>query len=103
LVCADKPAIPLLAAPNDGAEVKKRRLRLAWEGVECAGYYQLQVRRDTRKGEWVVREKQIEDVVFRTEKLDKDVTYAWRTRACNDAGCGRWTKWGEFLVVGKQK
>jgi hypothetical protein len=81
--------------------LKKRRARLTWEGVECAGYYQLQVRRENRQGERVVLEKRLEGASYRMPKLDKDMTYVWRMRACSEAGCGKWTGWSGFFVKGK--
>jgi hypothetical protein len=97
-----RSTLPFLLTPGDRTQVKKRRARLNWSGVECATHYQLQIRRENRKGETVVREKHLEGITYRTLKLEKDMTYVWRTRACNEAGCGKWAPWGEFFVKGKE-
>ncbi len=100
LDCSNAPALPALIAPNNKKQLKKTKARLNWSVVDCAVKYQIQVRRDTKKGAFVAKKK-VAAPPFALKNLEPGVTYFWHVRACNSASpaqCSKWTKSWKFSI-----
>lgn len=92
-VCAGKPSKPTLASPNDGSQLKVKKLKLAWNAVACASSYKLIVREGNPKGPKLVKTGRITKLEFKVKKLKKGVKYFWRVKAINSAGGARSPMW----------
>ncbi len=101
VACATKPTRPKLVSPSDDAALKKARVTLKWNTVKCATDYKLVVRRDSRTGQRVINEQNITGNAFKTQALQRNVTYYWQLRACNANGCKK-SAWQNFSINAKK-
>lgn len=87
---------PHLLAPEEGAHLTKRKVRLDWSDVTCAEQYDVQGVKDNPEGERVA---EVTTSLFEfTRKYKRGQVYYFRARACNANGCSRWTAWRSFYV-----
>jgi hypothetical protein len=96
--CAVAPAKVLLAKPKNKGKVKKRRVKLKWNRADCAEKYKVIVRKGSKKGKTVFRNKVKFETETKTEKLKKGQRYFWRVRGRNDVGWGDWSDWWKFKI-----
>lgn len=89
---------PLLLSPNHGTETRKTHVTLKWDRVEGATRYDIIVKQDSKSGELIERKKSVLDSQYKTRTLKVGRVYAWRVRACNESGCGKWSMWSTFRV-----
>lgn len=93
---------PRVLTPGKGAHFTQRKVALDWSDVGCATSYGVQLVRTTKTDPPMVN-LSTGASSYLTPKLQRGSTYYLRVRACNDAGCGRWTKWRAFYIDPKQK
>ena len=96
--CAQPEAVTLLTPTN--GEKTKRKLTLDWSDANCTTTYELLVRHGGKQKQEIVNDNTLRASEYSFNKLDKG-KYQWRVRACNDNGCGEWSKWAKFIVQGK--
>lgn len=94
--CTDKPSVPPLLAPERGKSFAKQRVTLKWDSVECATQYRVIVRIDSKQGA-KVQKGAVQELQLKTRKLERDHTYFWRIKACNEYGC-RASPWRTFSI-----
>jgi len=87
---SDPPGPPALAAPRDATTVNGRKVTFAWEPVDDADGYRLQIAETARFEQLVVDEAVgNETAVTVGNVLSTDgQTFFWRVRAGSDAGWG---------------
>ena len=98
------PAVPEILAPMHKTRSKSRQPHLDWNDVECATFYKLQLRRDSAKGELVLKKGKLIASEFTPGALDVRTKYVWRVRACvkgETVVCSKWSGWSEFLIRAK--
>jgi CSLREA domain-containing protein len=95
--CLGKPAASIRFTPTEGKKTKKTQMVLKWLGVDCAGAYEIMVRRDAQNGPKVAKQKNLGDTSYTVSGLAKGHTYFWQVKACNDAGCAK-SEWYTFKV-----
>ncbi len=88
---------PKLVAPPNKATILTLKRKLDWEDEPCATRYEIQVRKNNKKGPFFA-EKSVNKSKFKAKQLEKGITYLWRARACKDTQCGSWSKWRKFTV-----
>jgi len=98
--CAAVPPRAKLETPQDNTTLKKPSVRLDWGETSCATRYELVVRRDDKKGARVETQDGL-TVSEHALKLKRGRAYFWRVRACNAAGCGKWSQWRQFQIRAK--
>ncbi len=87
-------SLPVLLKPQEGATVKKARVRLDWTDVPCARMFKVKLRNSDGKLP-VVRTTLSK---YRTEPLEAGREYSYRVVACSEFGCVR-TGWRGFGMV----
>ncbi|MCG3141822.1 MAG: hypothetical protein HDKAJFGB_03151 [Anaerolineae bacterium] len=95
--CTAKPAKPQLTAPKNGKTVKKTKVLLNWDEVNCADSYRVLVRLGGKKGAKVANVKNLETSQYTIKALTRGQTYFWRASACNAAGCTK-SAWQSFKI-----
>jgi hypothetical protein len=95
-VDVQKPGRPKLKEPAKDSIVDTRRPTLKWDAKAGALTYHLLLRQGSTDGETVHDEDALTGTKFRVKKLDPGTVFYWRLQACNEAGCGKKTKWWSF-------
>lgn len=101
--CKGKPGRESQVSPNKGANLFVRQVPLAWQGEPCAQKFKIMVKYDSKKGAKAFKKTNITTNSVTTAKLAKGRTYVWKVKACNSAGCGKWSEWWSFKVAKKAK
>ncbi len=93
---------------------KKKNVIVDWKNVTDATYYTVQVKKCknvkkkkcrktkkqfTKKKKWK-KYKNVTKSQKKVKKLKKGTYYHWRVRACNSAGCSKFTKFKRFKTKG---
>src|SRR5262249_13808386 len=99
LPCATTPSRTKLASPANDAQVAKAKPTLKWQAVSGALYYNLVVSIDRS----VTTSALVKTTVFApsfklAQPLVSGKTYTWRVQACNNVGCGAWSRTSSFRV-----
>jgi murein DD-endopeptidase MepM/ murein hydrolase activator NlpD len=97
-LCDARPGAPAALGPADGAELDDRTVALSWTARACASWYEVTVRRGSKTGPVVVRERALAGVEHTTKTLARGHTYVWRASACSRLGCGH-AAWRDFRVT----
>ncbi|MBI4672280.1 MAG: hypothetical protein HY741_11530 [Chloroflexi bacterium] len=97
LPCAVSPAQPILAKPANKAVVNARP-KLDWQDVLSAHVYEVEVTRNRTNGHVVVYTRVYQSKYKFAFALAKGKSFFWHVRACNNAGCGEWSKVRRFTV-----
>ncbi len=93
-----KPPKPCLVSPKNNEQVKGPKRKLDWCDSPGATSYQLQVRQDATNG-LPFKNATTTASKAKVKKLLATHWYYWRVRACNEAGCSKWTTWWKFYVI----
>lgn len=100
-VCSTAPIKAKLRTPENGTSVKRPHQTLGWESNACATTYEVTVREGSPEGKVVDSATGLTAAQDKTIALKVGKTYYWRVRACNDAGCGKWSAAWNFQLVDK--
>lgn len=95
--CATPLAKPKLTEPRIRAVLATSTPTLTWDAVECATHYFLVVRRESKQGHVVHKEKNLTLTEFQIQELNAGKTYYWRVSACSAAGCKK-SEWRTFSI-----
>ncbi len=93
-----KPPKPCLVSPKNNEQVKGPKRKLDWCDSAGATSYELQVRQDAPNG-LPFKNATTSASQLKVKKLLATHWYYWRVRACNVAGCSKWTTWWKFYVI----
>ncbi len=96
VIICEKPDLPILDKPRNNSEIKSSTPTLDWRDANCAGRYQITVKRDSARGN-IVLEKMVRSSQLKTPTLERGHIYFWRVQACNEKGC-RTSRWSAFTV-----
>lgn len=97
--CATSPDATTLVSPATGSVEQVRAVPLDWADVNCATFYKLRVKQDSKTGRHaVVKQNHLLASQFTTPPLNPGHLFFWRVRACNTIGCGPWTEFSSFRV-----
>ncbi len=98
--CVAKPGKPVPLSPTDEARPLKVRPWLKWSVDSCTQWSRLLIRKDAKNGTKVFRGNMTE-TQFKPEALERQTTYFWRVKACNEFGCQK-GRWQSFYVRYKE-
>ncbi len=93
-------ARPESLTPQSDAVVHHRTVKLSWKEQDCATYYEVVLKRDSRKNAPLISTSVTEGMI-KTHPLKADHFYFWRVRACEDEKCAGWSRWQRFTVEPK--
>ncbi len=91
-------AAPQLLAPSDGSVEQATILTLAWQAIDGATQYRIQVSQDTTFATTTVDTVVVASVV-QLENLAPGTTYRWRVQGQNDASAGPFSDPFEFTTA----
>lgn len=97
-VCVSKPSIAELVSPENRSKIKVRKVPLEWKTATCANKYKILVKKDTKKSKAFYKKTVIGATQVTTKRLPKGHVYFWRVKACNAAGCSKWSDWWKFKI-----
>jgi len=96
-LCVAKPSKPTLGAPKNAKTVKKPKVLLDWDNVNCADSYRVLARLGSKKGTKIINAKNLPTSQYKTGALTRGQTYYWRASACNALGCTK-SAWQSFKI-----
>ena len=88
----------VLLAPKNNTELDNTTVNLAWESVEGAAYYELQIATDTTFTRLTEHLVKLIDTTFTKYSLKEVQTYYWRVRATTDRTVGIWSRCFKFTT-----
>ncbi|MBI4675253.1 MAG: hypothetical protein HY741_26725 [Chloroflexi bacterium] len=91
------PPAPKLQQPQNNASILFSPLQLVWKQSATATHYEIQMRRDSTTGPFILRAKTKQRKYLVAERFE-DGQYFWRVRGCNGGGCGAWSAYYSFHV-----
>ncbi len=95
----EKPAIPQLTSPADGAEGISTRPDLDWEDAARTETYQVQVATDSDFTSVVLDVEELENSSLSVvDEIDEFTTHYWRVRATNIGGTSDWSDVWQFTT-----
>lgn len=98
---AEKPAIPALQNPQNGAEGVSTFNSFSWNTSKNANYYHLQVATDDLFENTIIDEDKVMSDNYSMQDLAGDTEYFWRVKATNDAGSSEWSDTWSFTTKGE--
>lgn len=98
LTCSGSPAKTKLLAPQNASARYRRRATLKWADEDCIIRYELVLMQGSKNGILIDEQKNLNANHYATQPLARGETYFWRVRACNQTGCGAWSKFWKFHV-----
>ncbi len=96
--CAVPPR-PRLSSPEKGQILQRTDPTLKWEFTPGANFFQVTFRQMHTPDRPVTRATVTHAYFKPPMVLNRGESHRWRVRACNNNGCGRWSKAREFFVV----
>jgi len=92
--CTSPPKKPKNLKPGKNKTVTGPALAFDWADSACATRYEIVVRRHDKTGPVVARDTELTVSEYTLNLVPtRSDDFVWRVRACNDAGCSKWTKW----------
>lgn len=92
----DPPLVPQLVSPKKGETVTASRVLLDWSDTSRAATYDIQIWRGTPKGAPLMsKTTELSELNLKLPPTAYSV-YTWRVRACNQAGCSKWSPYRVF-------
>ena len=96
---AKKPAVPAIAFPEDGAQLRTLRSAISWQPVPGAARYQLQVGTGPAFAPPLVDDRELAATSYSTQALTTG-NYCLRLRAIGETGTrGEWSPVSTFSVL----
>lgn len=97
------PPRPTLSSPNKNQIVQRTDPTLRWEFTPGANSFEVILRQMHTPDRPVTRENVTHAYFKPPMVLNRGESYKWRVRACNNNGCGRWSKTRKFTVSGSEQ
>jgi transposase-like protein len=93
------PGIPTLVSPSENATDQPVSLQLAWNSINGAAKYRVQLATDNAFTGIVVDDSTLTTVTRSVGPLSVATTYYWRVSAINAVGVGAWSQIRSFSTV----
>lgn len=88
----ERPEVPVLVSPADGADEVSTKPEFVWEVAERADIYRIQIATAVEFDSILVDADEIEGTMYSvTEELNPFTTYYWRVNASNIGGTSDWS------------
>lgn len=100
-LCASQLAAPTLTLPGAGVQVQAGKITFAWNAVNCAAGYEIQIRLGSASGKLVADAMNVKATQYSIKKLATGSHYVWRVLACTANGNCTASAWSSFKVVNK--
>lgn len=95
----EEPAAPTILEPADGATGLETKVKFAWEEVEDAEAYNIQISK-FNDFEVTVQDRETVETALTFMKFDEGTTYYWRIASINSVGQGDWSETRSFTTKG---
>ncbi|MEW5798524.1 MAG: T9SS type A sorting domain-containing protein [Bacteroidota bacterium] len=92
------PDPPTLASPSNGSTDQPATITLAWNAVNGADSYHLQVSTNNAFSSLTVNQSSLSQTSYQASDLSFGATYYWRVRAQNSAGSSGWSAIWSFTT-----